>query len=62
MRITIEGLEDSQSSDQRTLAAISAATRQASKADTPLLLRADNWEQVAAAHKNTPVRQKLIKS
>jgi hypothetical protein len=47
--------------DEKTLTALSAATRQASDGGALLLLKTDNWAQVAAAHTNTPVRQKAIK-
>ena len=46
---------------RRNLTAISAATRQSADGGSPLLLRMDNWDQVAAAHINTPVRQKVLK-
>jgi len=59
--ITFECSFNPRSSDGRTLAAISAATRQASESGSTLLLRMDNWDQLAAAHMNTPVRQKVLK-
>ena len=49
------------SADPRTLAAISAATRQATEGGVRLLLQMNNWDQVAAAHKSTPVQQKVHK-
>lgn len=49
------------SADNRTLAAISAATRQANENSALLGLTPDNWDQVVAAHSNTPVRQKVTK-
>ncbi|MBZ5725488.1 MAG: nucleoside 2-deoxyribosyltransferase [Acidobacteriia bacterium] len=60
-RITMECSSNPRSADETTLAAISAATRQAAESHSTLLLRTDNWDQVAAAHKNTPVRQKVLK-
>jgi hypothetical protein len=59
-RITDEWSDNPISFDDRTLAAISAATRQASESGPPLLLTMDNWDQAAAPHMNTPVRQKVI--
>ncbi|MBS1856121.1 MAG: hypothetical protein JST11_12200 [Acidobacteria bacterium] len=59
--ITRECSFNVRSTDGRTLAAISAATRQATLGGTTLLLRMDNWNTVSAAHINTPVRQKVAK-
>src|SRR4029077_13620335 len=60
-RITRQCSRNPQSTDERTLRAISAATRQADDSGSPLLLRIDNWDQLAATHTNTPVRQKVLK-
>jgi len=60
-RITRECSYNPSNADASTLAAVSAATRQATESGSSLLLRMDNWDQVSAAHKGTPVRQKVTK-
>jgi hypothetical protein len=58
-RITMQCRFRARDADERTLAAISAATRRAYESGTSLLLEKDSWDQVAAAHTSTPVRQKV---
>jgi hypothetical protein len=60
-RITRQCSFNPQNADAGTLAAVSASTRQATESGASLLLRMDNWDQLSAAHKRTPVRQKVIK-